>query len=269
MQQPASPEQLKQRRRQLRQQRRVRVVKSLWRFGCMCGILTGVAWVATRRADWTIATPEQIRIEGNQYLTDRTIRSMLAVRYPQSIVELAPASLTEQMLAHGSIASARIERGVLPPHLLVQVRDLPPVARIMQDETTESQLVVDERGRSQPISNYRDLVQQSLPKLRLRLPDRGDCPGWPQLYRAVRTSPVAIGIIDCRNPQNLILQSEVGKVRLGSSEEESRLHSQIQQLDRLRNWRKYTDPLEVDYIDLGNPDAPKLQLKQSVNFIGK
>jgi cell division protein FtsQ len=228
----------------------------------MCGILTGIAWVAQRQGDWTIATPEQIRVEGNQYLTDRTIRSMLAVRYPQSIVELAPASLTEQMLERGSIASARIERGVLPPHLLVKVRDLPPVARIMQDdETTESQLVVDDRGRQQPIANYRDLVQQSLPKLRLRLPARGECPGWPQLYRAIQTSPVTIGIVDCRNPQNLILQSEVGKVRLGSSGEESRLNSQIQQLDRLRNWRNYIDPLGVDYIDLGNPDAPKLQLK--------
>jgi cell division protein FtsQ len=261
VQQPLSPEQLKQRRRQLRRQQRIRVIKSLWRFGCMCGILTGVAWVAQRRGDWTIATPEQIRIEGNQYLTDRTIRSMLAVKYPQSIVELAPASLTEQMLERGSIASARIDRGVLPPHLLVQVRDLPPVARIMQDETTESQLVVDERGRQQPISSYRDLVQQSLPKLRLRLPARGECPGWQQLYQAIRTSPVTIGIVDCRNPQNLILQSEVGKVRLGSSGEESRLSSQIQQLDRLRNWRNYTDPLGVDYIDLGNPNAPRLQLK--------
>ena len=217
--------------------------------------------VAERRADWTIATPEQIRIEGNQYLTDRTIRSLLAVRYPQSLVELAPANLAQKLLGHGSIASASIDRSLLPPHLLVQVRDLPPVARILQDEMTETQLVVDERGRQQPISNYRDVVQQSLPKLQLRPPARGECPGWQQLYRAIRTSPVAIGIIDCRNPQDLILQSEVGKVRLGSSGEESRLNSQIQQLDRLRNWRKYTDPLEVDYIDLGNPDAPKLQLK--------
>ncbi len=227
----------------------------------MCGILTGVAWVVHRQADWTIASPNQIRIEGNKYLTDRTIRSMLAVRYPQSLVELAPQSLAERMLHHGSIASSRIDRGLSPAHLFVQVQDLPPVARIMQDEITAAQLVVDELGRQQPISNYRNSVQQSLPKLRLRPPDRGECPGWQQLYRAVRNSPVAIGIIDCRNPQNLILQSEVGKVRLGSPGEESRFNSQIQQLDRLRNWQKYTDPLQVEYLDLGNPDTPKLQLK--------
>jgi cell division protein FtsQ len=227
----------------------------------MCGILTGVGWVAQRRSDWTISSPTQIRIEGNKYLTDSTIRSMLAVSYPQSIVELAPQNLTERMRQHGSIADSQIDRGVLPAQIVVRVEDLPPVARVMQDEATESQLVVDERGRQQPIANYFSNVQQSLPKLRLRLPERGECPGWQQLYRAVMTSPVAIGVVDCRNPQNLVLQSEVGKVRLGSFSEEGRLSGQLQQLDRLRHWQKYTDSQQVDYVDLGNPDAPKLQLK--------
>lgn len=237
-------------------------MKSLWRFGCMCGILTGVAWLATR-PDWHISKPEQIQIEGNNYLTERAIRSMLAMSYPQSLVELAPERLSAQLLEQGSIASVKIDRGLLPPQLHVRVRDLPPVARIMRDETTESPLLIDERGRQQPISNYRNLVQASSPKLRLMIPERGECSGWQQVYRAIRTSPVLIGIVDCRDPQNLILQTEVGKVRLGISGDESRLNNQIQQLDRLRNWRKYTDPLEVDYLDLENPDTPKLQLKQS------
>ncbi|NJR32098.1 MAG: hypothetical protein HC778_03560, partial [Chamaesiphon sp. CSU_1_12] len=56
-------------------------------------------------------------------------------------------------------------------------------------------------------------------------------------------------------------QSEVGKVRLGSFSDEGRLNVQLQQIDRLRNWQKYTDPQQVEYLDLGNPDAPKLQLK--------
>jgi cell division protein FtsQ len=227
----------------------------------MCGIVTGVGWVAQRHGDWTLSSPAQIQIEGNKYLTDDTIRSMLAVRYPQSVMDLSPQNLTERMRQHGSIANLRIDRGVLPAQLLVRVEDLPPVARALHDEAVDSQLVVDERGRQQPIANYLSTVQQSLPKLRVRLPDRGECPSWQQLYRAVITSAVAIGTVDCRDPQNLILQSEVGKVRLGSFSEEGRLNGQLQQLDRLRNWQKYTDPQQVDYIDLGNPDAPKLQLK--------
>jgi cell division protein FtsQ len=256
-----SPEQLKQRRRQLRHQRRIRFVQSVWRFGCMCGILTGVGWAIQRRDDLTISSPTQIRVEGNKYLSDGTIRSLLAVRYPQSIVELAPQNMSARIGQYGSIASSRIDRSLLPAQLLVRVEDLPPVARIVQNEATTSLLVVDERGRQQPIANYHSTIQQSLPKLQLQPPEQGECPSWQQLYRAVMASPVAIGSIDCRNPQNLILQSEVGKVRLGSFSDEGRLNVQLQQLDRLRNWQKYTDPQQVEYLDLGNPDAPKLQLK--------
>ena len=101
------------------------------------------------------------------------------------------------------------------------------------------------------------------------LPEQGVCPNWAQLYPVIRTSPVLIGIVDCRNPQNLILQTEVGKVRLGSLGDNQRLVQQIQQLDLLRDWRKYINPLEVDSLDLENPNSPKLQLKRSGTVIPK
>ena len=138
------------------------------------------------------------------------------------------------------------------------------MARIVENESSETPKFVDERGLQLPIDSYRSIVQQSPPSLRLRVPERGICPGWTQLYRAIQTSPVAIGIIDCRNPQNLFLQTEVGKVRLGSVGDESRLNIQIQKLDRLRDWKQSTPNSETfDYLDLENPNSPHLQLKQS------
>jgi cell division protein FtsQ len=259
--QPASKEQIKQRRRQLRQQRRLRAVKSLWRFLCMSAILAGLGWLVNQ-PDWTISKPSQIQIQGNQYLSDATIRSMLSISYPKLIIELAPAQLTTQLIERGSIATVKIDRGLLPPHLIVDIQDLLPVARIMREDGTDSQTFIDERGLQIPISSYRATVWPSLPTRRVRLPSSGICPEWTQLYRAVHTSPVAIGIIDCRNPQNLILQTELGKVRLGAIVDKSRLSDRMQQLDRLRDWQKHTDPKSVDYLDLENPDLPKLQLKQ-------
>jgi cell division protein FtsQ len=214
VQQPASQEQLNQRRSQLKQQRRVRVIKSLWRLACMSGILAGLGWVVSQ-ADWRISKPEQVRIQGNQYLSDATIRDWLAIPYPKLMMELAPAQLTARLVGRGSIASVKIDRELLPPRLLVRVRDLPPVARIIRDETTDSQIFVDELGRQLPLSSYHSTVWQSLPKLGLMPPSEGICPEWNQLYQAIHASPVAIGTIDCRNPQNLILQTELGKVRLG------------------------------------------------------
>jgi cell division protein FtsQ len=257
--QSASKEQLKQHRRHLQRQRRHRLIQSLWRFICMSGMLTGAIW-AICQIDWTISKPEQVRIEGNQYLSDTAIRSMLAISYPKSIVELGSAPSIER----GLMVDVRIDRGLFPPHLTVQVQDLPPVARLVRDRTSEPQLYIDERGLELPISSYRQRVSQSLPTLQLRLPAQGTCPQWVPLYRVVRTSPVAIGIIDCRDPHNISLQTEVGKIRLGAIGDRARLTSQIQQLDRLRDWQKHTLDRDVDGLDLENPDFPKLQLKQPV-----
>jgi cell division protein FtsQ len=227
----------------------------------MSGILAGLVWVINQ-PDWTISKPEQIRIEGNQYLSDAAIRSMLTISYPQLILELAPAQLKNRLSERSSVTNVQIDRQVLPPHLTVQVQDFPPVARIVRDDNTQSTIFIDEHGWQLPISSYRPIVSQSLPTLQLRLPTQGVCPEWTQIYRAVRTSPVAIGIIDCRNPQNLILQTEVGKVGLGAVGDKTRLNAQIQQLDRLRNWQQQTLPEDVDLLDLENPNFPKLQLNQ-------
>jgi cell division protein FtsQ len=262
--QPAAPSktQLKK-RRQSRQQRRIRAVKSLWRFGCMSAILGGLGW-AISRSDWKISKAEQIRVEGNQYLTDSAIRSILAIPYPKLIMELAPAQLTTRLITKGSIASAKIDRGLLPPHLVVQVQDLPPIARVLPDHDTPLPIFVDERGRQLPISSYQPKILSSLPKLQLRLPSTGVCPDWAQLYQVIQTSPVTIGIVDCRDPQNLFLQTEIGKVRLGSAGINDRSSERIQQLDRLRDWQKEAGSADVDYLDLENPDAPKLQLKPGI-----
>jgi len=258
--QPESKAQLKQRRLHLRQQRRIKAIASIWRFICMSGILAGLGW-AIDRSDWTISRPEQVRIEGNQYLSDSTVRSMLAIPYPKLIMELAPAQIADRLIQRSAVTNVKVERGVLPPRLIVQIQDFPPVARIMQTETTHAQTFIDERGLQLPLTSYRPAVWRSLPTLQLRLPTPGPCPQWPQLYRAVHASPVAVGIVDCRNPQNLILQTELGKVRLGAIGSSAKLSNQMQQLDRLRNWQKHTLAEDVELLDLENPDSPEFQLK--------
>jgi cell division protein FtsQ len=262
----ASKTQLKRQHRRLQQQRRIKVVKSLWRFACMSMICGGLGW-AINQTDWKISSSSQIRVQGNQYLSDNTIRSMLEISYPKLIMELAPEELTAKLMTKGSIASAKIDRQLLPPQLIVQIQDLPPIAGVIQDEQIEARTFVDERGRQLPMNSYHSTIWASLPKLRLRLPTGGICPGWTQLYQTIQTSPVAVGIIDCRNPHDLFLQTEIGQVRLGDGGDKSRLISQIQQLDRLRDWQKGTDPVNVDYLDLENPDAPKLQFKPAPTSI--
>ena len=226
----------------------------------MSTILGGVAW-GLQQSDWKISHAEQIRVEGNQYLSDKTVRSLLAIPYPKLIMELAPEQLTAKLLAQGSISSAKIDRGLLPPHLIVQVQDLPPVARVIADHEPTTPGLVDESGRQLPLTSYRATVLAALPRLQLRLPQSGRCPDWSQLYRLIQTSPVAIGTIDCRNPQNLFLETEIGRIRLGTTGDKARLTSQIQQIDRLRDWQKHPDAATAEYLDLDNPESPKIQIK--------
>ncbi len=267
MYQSLSKEQLKQRRRKLRQQRRVNALRSLWRLGCMCGILGGVVW-ATNQSYWTISTPSQVRIQGNRYLSEAAIRSMLAIRYPQSLLQLEPSRLSAKLLATGSISNVRIDRALLPPHVTVQLQDRPPVAQVIRDEVQPPQAFIDDLGVKTPIASYLVSIQQSAPKLRLIQPERGICGvsslGWQYLHRAISRSPVVIGIIDCQDPKNLRLRTEVGHISLGSlgnlerAPERERLNHQLKQLDRLRDWQKNRRG-QFNYLDLGDPDHPILQ----------
>ena len=241
----------------------------------MSGILTGLGWVIYE-PDWKISKPEQIQIEGNQYLSDTTVRSMLEIPYPKLIMELAPAELAAQLTAKLaaqssdlSSVSVKIDRRILPPRTIVQIQDLPPVAQIVPKNTTHVQTFIDERGLQLPISSYRPIVRRYAPTLQLLLPDRGVCPGWSQLYRAIHTSPVAVGVVDCQNPQNVILQTEVGKIRLGAIGNKLKITNQMQQLDRLRNWQKHATSENVDLLDLENPDSPKLQLSHPAAVPGQ
>lgn len=244
----------------------------MWRAVWTLGIVGGLGWLVAQPY-WHIAKPEQIQIEGNRYLTDTAIRSRLGIAYPTAILQLSPSNMSERAIASGSIAQVQIDRSLLPPRLVVRVRDLLPVAGAIGDDPTQPQNFLDENGRQLPLSSYRSTVVKLLPKLRVRLPVQGDCPNWSLLYRAVKSSPVAIGIVDCRQPHDIMLQTEVGTVRLGAATDKHRLASQLQQLDSLRNWQQHTptDLLgrtlreRVMYLDLEHPDRPKLQLKPEAN----
>ncbi len=256
----------KKKRRQQKQQRKVQAVQSLWRFGCMLIMLAGVGWFVSQ-PNWTISKPEQIQIKGNNYLNEIAIRSMMGIRYPQPLMELEPEKLRAQLLARKSIITASVDRALLPPHLRIQVQDLRPVAQVVRDRRKPPTTFIDERGGEIAIVNYLPTVQKSAPRLLLIQPDRGTCPNWQNLYPVIDASPVAIGIIDCHNPQNLFLQTEIGKVRLGPVGTKARLTAQIEQLDRLRNWQQSNNSSQIDYLDLESPNfPPKLQLKPAATM---
>jgi len=70
-----------------------------------------------------------------------------------------------------------------------------------------------------------------LPKLKVGLPEQYR-PYWTQLYQAVSRSHIEVIEINCQDPANVILKTELGLVHLGAYS--TRLTEQLKVLDKMR-----------------------------------
>jgi cell division protein FtsQ len=259
-------EELRQRRLQLRQQRRGRALKICWQVLVLGAIVSGILW-AVQQPDWVIRQSQQIQIRGNRYLAANTVREMLGLKYPVSLLHIEPQSLNNKLLDQGSILAANIHRELLPPRITIQIQDQPPVA--VADQADQPGLV-NATGTWLPLSSYQ-IDNDKLPRLRILTASNGLCPNWSIFYQAIRSSPIPISEIDCRDTLNLLLTTDIGDIRIGSFEP-TRLRQQLQKAYELGDWKKlyqqkYNQTSDIDYIDLENPDMPKIQ--QSISNTNK
>lgn len=254
-----SQAQISNRRQQLRRARRVKFFQALWRSLMVGGMASGLIWAITL-PDWVIRQPEQIDIEGNQFLSTQAIRSLLPLSYPQSLWRVEPQAIAESLEDAAPIAEATVTRQLMPPGLIIQVQERQPVAIAQgQTQTTSEPGFLDERGVWMPQSSYRSLkADVELPTLQVRGQNEHYRPYWSQVYPVVHHSPVKVLEIDWRNPANLILKTELGNVHLGS--DSSQLAEQLAVLDRMRQLPTQLQPSQIAYIDLKNPDRPVIQM---------
>jgi cell division protein FtsQ len=251
-----SKTELKRRRQQLQRQRRLMVFKSLWRLTCLGGLCGGLWWVSSQQS-WIISKPDRIKISGNQYFSSEAIRSLLAIPYPQSLLQISPDALQQKLLATGGFERVNVQRLLMPARIEVSVVDRPPVAVLARVEPKAIIGLLDDRGNAIEPSKYQSAHRS--PSLTSIVPaDRNSCPHWSEIYREIRRSPVLIRAVDCTRSNNFFLQTEIGKVRLGSYRTTAHLSEQIQKLDRLRNWGNHPTHQPHTYLDLENPAAPKL-----------
>ena len=268
-----SRSQLTERRRMLRGRRRIELFGSLLRALAVSGLLGGVIW-ATTRPIWVLSQSNQIIIEGNQIISDRVIKSLLPLSYPQSLLRIQPEAITRSLESQPTIADVTVTRQLFPPVLRVQVKERVPVAialiKIPQGTSTATPKtslgLLDQNGVWIPIEIY---VSQSstlkLPNLKIiGLPEHYR-PYWPQFYQAVSRSPIKVIEIDCQERANVILKTELGIVHLGPYS--SRLADQLKVLDKMRQLPAYLNSSQIAYIDLKNPSFPSVQMNQSKELV--
>ncbi len=275
---PVSQTELAQRRQKLRRQRRVRFFQASWRSLAVVGLASGAVWSATLPA-WVIRKPEQVTIKGNQFISAQTIRALLPIAYPQSLLKIQPQALVDALKLKAPISEAVVDRQLFPPGLIVRVQERNPVA-IAQPSLSEASVsatkssasaanagqaspaqagLLDANGTWTPLETYTSLNQSfKLPTLKITGRLLHYRPYWATLYSLLSRSPVKVFEVNWNDPNNLILKTELGFVHFGGYG--SSFANQLKALDQMRRLPNHVNPSQVSYIDLRNPDAPFIQM---------
>lgn len=264
-----SQSELAQRRKMLRRHRRIKLLRAVWQTLTASSLLGGLAW-AIIQPIWIIRESNQIIIEGNQLLSEQQIQSLLPLHYPQSLLQIEPEAIALSLESQPPIADATVTRQLFPPGITVQVQERVPVAialtklrKLTSTPTPKTSItLLDSTGVTIPVQSYGsgDRILE-LPKLKvIGSPDQYRH-YWTELYQAVSQSPIKITEINCQDPANLILKTELGIVHLGSYT--SRLAEQLKVLDQMRKLPTQINSAQIAYIDLKNPQAPLVQMNQT------
>ncbi|TAD78871.1 MAG: FtsQ-type POTRA domain-containing protein [Oscillatoriales cyanobacterium] len=286
---------LNQRRSQLRRRRQWKLARHSWRLLAVGLVAIATAGIVTSPM-WVIRGPEQVEVRGNRMLTDDGVRSLLGIHYPQPLWKLQPQAIAKSLRARGPVAAADITRQLLPPRLVVQVTELFPVAAIesttpvvrpnpnpnpnlISGPTAQSlpqvglpqvglpqiglpQIgLIDARGTWIDLERYQSIrpVPQ-LPTLKAIGDYKVIAAEWETMYRWLSLSPIAVQIVDWRDSQDLILQTELGLVKLGAYDRQ-RFAQQMGKLARMRSLPQQLDPRQIDYIDLRDLERPGVEMR--------
>lgn len=258
-----SSDELKNRRKELQSRRRLKALQSFWRFAIVAGMTGGLFWLMTL-PNWMIHKKAPVEIEGNQWLSQAQIRTLISLSSPQSIWEMPTEPLIEHLKKAAPIADAQVSRQLFPPKLTIGIKERQPVAIALVPKNAQILAVgfLDEEGVLIPKHFYTQIPKGlQLPTLKVTGLTDQQRPYWRNLYQSIINSPVQIFEVDWRNPANLILKTELGTVYCGAYPWQ--FSEKLAILAKMRALSSRVPSSQIAYIDLTNPKSPTIQLKQS------
>ncbi|MEN9201827.1 MAG: FtsQ-type POTRA domain-containing protein [Thermostichus sp. DG_1_6_bins_120] len=267
---PPTREQLLQRRQLLRRQRRSRFWQGSWRLTSSMVVLTGLV-LGLRQPYWQIRQPEQIQVQGANWVDPAWVRSQLPLRYPIHIWQVQPAVLEKALLGSPSqpspIAKAQVWRRLLPVGIIIQIQERQPIAQAIRGDQLG---LVDIEGNWLALDSFQNpgvfnSSTSPLPRLELLGWESHTPEQWALLLSTLQQSDIPIEAVDWQGGEAIRLRTELGNVYLGPISD--RLALQIQTLNQMRELRRYCDctPEEIVHIDLTSPTVPTLELTPSAS----
>jgi cell division protein FtsQ len=260
---------LAQRRHKLRRRRRIKIIQTIWQTIAVTGLASSLLWVAVQPA-WVIKTNKDVEISGNRLLKNEFLSDHLDLPYPQSLWRIEPSKIATSLEKMPAIAHANVTRRLFPPGLIVEVKERIPVAVAQQsdknaDGTKKTTVgLIDITGILMPMEAYRVDTNVKLPTLKIIGSVEQYRGFWTQLYQTLSQSSLKVSEIDCQDPTNIILKTELGKVHLGAISPQ--LPEQIKVLTQMRHLPAQVNTNQIEYIDLKNPESPFLQVRNSTNI---
>ncbi|NJN75813.1 MAG: FtsQ-type POTRA domain-containing protein [Synechococcaceae cyanobacterium RL_1_2] len=262
--QAVSAHQLRKRRKELRQRRRIKFFQAIWRSLFMGSMTVGTFWVVNQ-PNWIIQKQNQIAVEGNEYLSEDAIFDLLAVDYPKLLWDFEPQAMAQTLQTSAPIAKAEVTRKLIPPSLSITVEERKPIAMATL-AGTEQQGLLDQTGVWMPTDKFTLIDnKEALPKLKITGFRKEEGQTWVNIYEHINQSSVAISQMDWANPKNLVLTSPIGQVYCGNDPQQ--LLAQLSTLEQMQNLKEHIALEEIAYIDLLNPEQPMIQLKNNAGAI--
>lgn len=250
-----SPSNLKNRRLELRSQRRWQAIQGVWRFLFISTLAGGLCWILAL-PEWNLTSNQQVEIEGNQLLSQAQIHHFLAFSYPQSLWQLKTNQLKDKLEQLPPIADTVITREILPPKLTVHIRERIPVALASSGQSLG---FLDAQGVFIPKSFYQSSNQLKALPLKVNGFQSQYSNDWQELYPLLTSSSVKISALDWHNPSNLVLKTELGIVYCGAYT--SQFAEKLKVLEQMRKIKGQVALDRIIYIDLTNPKYPSVKLK--------
>jgi cell division protein FtsQ len=259
---------LAQRRKKLRRRRQIKIIQTVWQTIAVTALASSLLWVTVQPA-WVIRTNKDIEISGTQLLKDEFVREHLVLPYPQSLWRIEPSKIATSLQKQSVVAHANVTRRLFPPGLVVEVKERIPVAVAQRsnknaDMKKTTMGLIDITGVLMPLEAFRSVhANLKLPTLKVIGSVEQYRGFWTQLYQTLSQSSLIVSEIDCQDPTNIILKTELGKVHLGAIG--SQLPEQIKILTKMRHLPAQVNTSQIEYIDLRNPESPFLQISNSTD----
>jgi cell division protein FtsQ len=258
---------IKEYRKKRKKNRSIRNLVIFLRFSLIFGISVAVFWWITL-PQWVLTGSEQIEIEGNEFLSDDEIRQLIPLKYPQPILTLSGRDLEENLTQQAPLTNIVVTKQILPPSVTIKVTEKEPVALAFGPVVGESGQInivhigyINSEGIFVDKGMYQNLQEEKdkLPQLKMIGTPTLYLPYWENLYGLLIQSPMTITEVDWRNPNNIILTTDLGKIHLGAYT--SKLPEQLNVLAQLKTITQQIRREDIVYIDLLDPNRPLIKEK--------